>query len=44
MDAVTPHVAIMPRIRNTVRTVKQGPTLVHISAQRMRILWDRGCV
>jgi hypothetical protein len=30
--------------RPVIELVRQGLTLVHFSAQRKRLLWDRGCI
>jgi len=32
------------RDRTRVRARVQGLTLVHLSAQRKRLVWDRGCI
>jgi len=37
-------VVVVRRVHDVVRALRQGLTLVHFSAQRKRILWDRGCI
>ena len=42
--SVTAAVADVPAMCSTSFSSNQGLTLVHLSAQRQRFLWDRGCV
>jgi len=42
-DAVAEVPAAAAARRSLALARKQGLTLLHFSAQRKRILWDRGC-
>jgi hypothetical protein len=42
--AVPPPMAAGGSCARSITAVGQGLTLVHFSAQRKRIRWDRGCV